>query len=157
MLLWCQTLLYYYISVRSHDRYNSFFSAFHSKQINIKIYSYLNVFDNNNSAPSLHEQLPAIVTRSGFGWISFLTHRLAVYKRKQFKFIVINALLSARSIPYVNHTSCVDSIHINQSKNWIHRFSQRSSFGDHTADKEPKWPWARDCGMMGWPWAQMKA
>ena len=69
MLLWCQTLLYYYISVRSHDRYNSFFSAFHSKQINIKIYSYLNVFDNNNSAPSLHEQLPAIVTRSGFGWM----------------------------------------------------------------------------------------
>ena len=25
MLFWCQTLLHYYISVRSHDRYNSWF------------------------------------------------------------------------------------------------------------------------------------
>ena len=24
-------------------------------------------------------------------------------------------------------------------------FSQRLLFGDHTADKEPKWPWALDC------------
>ena len=29
-------------------------------------------------------------------------------------------------------------------KNWINPFSQRSLFGDHTAVKKPKWPWARD-------------
>ena len=29
-------------------------------------------------------------------------------------------------------------------KNWINPFSQRSLFGDHTAIKKPKWPWAGD-------------
>ena len=59
MLFWCRTPLHLYISVRSHGLYNSFFSAFYSKQIN-----------NNDSNPSFHEeQLPGIVTRSGFAWM----------------------------------------------------------------------------------------
>ena len=58
-LLWCRTPLHLYISVRSHGLYNSFFSAFYSKQIN-----------NNDSNPSFHEeQLPTIATRSGFAWM----------------------------------------------------------------------------------------
>ena len=59
MLFWCRTPLHLYISVRSHGLYNSFFSAFYSKQIN-----------KNDSNPSFHEeQLPAIATRSGFAWM----------------------------------------------------------------------------------------
>ena len=60
----------------------------------------------------------------------FLTHRQAVHKwrisrkkknnnnnKKNFKATVVNALLPARSIPSVNHTSCVESCFpINQSK-----------------------------------------
>ena len=59
MLFWCRTPLHLYISVSSHGLYNSFFSAFYSKQIN-----------KNDSNPSFHEeQLPAIATRSGFAWM----------------------------------------------------------------------------------------
>ena len=61
--------------------------------------------------------------------------------------MAVNALFPARSIPSVNHTSCEEStffLSTNQ-KNWINLFSQKSLFGDHTADKELRWPWARNC------------
>ena len=80
-----------------------------ARPLQFLIYSYLNVFDNNNSAPSFHEQLPAIVTRSGFGWMfsHISTGSLQVKTIQIYRYY---ALLSARSIPSVNHTSCVDSI-----------------------------------------------
>ena len=85
------------------------------------------VFDNNDSNPSLHEeQLPAIAARSGFCWLfshastgSFTSENFhakkkttttTVTKVKQFKFIVVNALFLAQSIPSENHTPCVGSI-----------------------------------------------
>ena len=67
-LLWYWILCYSdvelrYISVRSHGLYNSFFSAFYSKQIN-----------NNDSNPSFHEeQLPAMENDLSFLITSFQT------------------------------------------------------------------------------------
>ena len=50
------------------------------QNINIMIYFYLCVFNNNGSNPSFcEEQLSATGARNGFGWISF-THRLVVNK-----------------------------------------------------------------------------
>ena len=92
------------------------------------IYFYLQVFENNDSNPSFHEeQLSLIAACSGFGWMfSYkLTGSLHVktftqkkknystYKQqsKQFQFIVVNTLFPAPSIPSVNHTSCVEFYH----------------------------------------------
>ena len=55
---------------------------FFNQNKSIKTFSYLYVFDNNDSNPSFHEeQHLAIGVRSGFGRI-LLTHRQAVDKRK---------------------------------------------------------------------------
>ena len=70
MLYWCRTLSQKYISVRSYGLYNIFFSAFHSKKINLMINFLLYVFDKNDSNPPFHkERLPAIAGSSDFGWM----------------------------------------------------------------------------------------
>ena len=63
---------------------------------------------------------------------------------QQFKFIFVSALFPAWLIPSTLPVwSFLFSLSANQ-KNWINPFSHMSLFGDHTAEKEPKWPQTRD-------------
>ena len=127
------------------------------------LYFYLNIFGNNDNNPSFRkEQLPATAARSGFGWmfshastgswqVKTFSEKTTTTTVKTFKFIAVNALFAAWSIPYIkSYFLCgVYCFPTNQIKrNFIDPFSQRSLFGDHTTDKEPKWPRAQDwCGV----------
>ena len=63
---------------------------------------------------------------------------------QQFKFIFLSALFPAWLVPSTLPVwSSLFFLSANQ-KNWINPFSHRSLFGDHTAEKEPKWPQTRD-------------
>ena len=149
----CRTLLLWYIS---------FFSAFHSKQINIMTYFYSYVFDNNDSNPSLHEeQLPAIAARSGFCWLfshaSTGSLQVKTFTRKKdnnnnsnkSKTIQIYRCQCSISGPIdpfrKSHSLCgVYFFPINQSKNWINRFSQRWLYGYIPLRRSQNDPGARD-------------